>query len=147
MAMLPELRAHLTRERLASLWAPTYGAVRGVSANEGFDVLAEAFGRGQHLARHQDALLAALREARPDDDDRALAARLTKKGRRTKRVQVARIPRAREAEWLAWTLDLATQAGVASGEAAALLDTDGGQALLAAGLDHACRFGAQELLR
>lgn len=126
---------------------PTYGAIRNETPNQGFEILYAAFGSPSLLALHQDQTVAALRRAKPEAADDALIALLDKRAERRRRTKAAVIRRAEEGAWVAWAMRAASAAGEASGETAALLDTEDGRALLERGLGLACDHGARELLR
>lgn len=146
MQYAKELRARLTRERLASVLAATYGRVRQQDVNFASLHLESAFRSPALLGRHQDGVVQVLRERLPDSDDADLVRRLDKKDRPGRRHPPPR-GTVDDGAWVAWSLAIDRAAAVASGEADALLDTDTGRRLLEEGLVRVCRHAAERLLK
>lgn len=141
-----ELRSRLTRERLASLWAATYGRLRGLDPNEASLRLEAAFRNPRLLGAHQDAVVRGLWALHPEATEAELVQRLDKKDRPRRRFPApARM--GDDGAWVAWSLEVDRAAGVASGEADGLLETPDGQRLAADGLERAGRHGAERLLK
>ena len=147
MQLPVDFLALMTRSRTAELLAPTYAKLRSLDANEAYTRLDGGLRDARLLADLQSHVWRALREQKPDWDEAKLLASLQKKSLKTKRYRAATWRAREEGMWVALSTKLDLACGYASGEAYDLLESPGGQELLADGLIALGQHLATELLR
>ena len=139
--------ALLTRSQTAELLAPTYAKLRTLDANEAYTRLYNGLRDSRLLADIQFHIWQALPAQKPDWSEAQLLKSLEKKNRKSKRYRAPAWSRRDEGDWVAVGTRLDLACGYASGEAYDLLESVGGQALLASGLARLGQHLAKELLR
>lgn len=139
--------AILTRTVVAEMLTPSYAEARNVDLNEAALRLADATRDVRLLAGIQDGTWAGLREKKPKLEDDEILEFVLKKLERTKRFKAFKAP-AKDQGGAAAVLVLAdVAANMASGDAAALIDSADGARYLEAGFRAFGRHFANELLR
>ena len=139
--------ALLTRNRLAQLLTETYAKARNVDPNEAYARLDEAL-KGLRLIRGlQNATWIAMQDIRPDLPPDKLVARAESALSRRKNFKAFRIRRNEEGAFAAVTILIELGAGVSTGEALGLLETDEGEALLHSGFQVIGRHLASVMIK
>lgn len=139
--------ALVTRNRLAEMLAPTYGAIRNVDLNESWQRLDDALRDLRLIEAVQAATWVALQELRPELEPTTLIAKAQKTLDKRKTWKPATRRRKDEGAWIALSVRIDEAAGLASSEALSLLDTDDGQDLLDRGLDLLGAHLASQMIR
>ena len=136
----------LTKNQLAEMLAPTYAELSSIDPNEAYTSLEPALKDLELIEGVQTAIWNALvrEKAEPSEVILDLVAKKLSKPRKFK---AAKITGKNEGEWIAVGLYFSLFVGVASGEAADLLETDRGQQLLDRGFELLGTHLAKELLR
>jgi hypothetical protein len=139
--------AILTRNVVAEMLTPSYAHARNVDLNEAALRLVDATRDVRLLAGIQEGTWLGLREKKPKLEDDEILELVLKKLERTKRFKAFKAP-AKEQGGAAAVLVLAdVAANMASGDAAALIDSADGARYLEAGFRAFGRHFADELLR
>jgi hypothetical protein len=136
----------LTKNQLAEMLAPTYAALSTVDANEAYTLLEPALKDVDLIASVQNAIWSALEREKPGTPE-ALLDLVAKKLAKPRKFKAPKVTGKDEGAWIAFGLYLRLYAGVASGEAADLLETDAGQKLLDQGFSLLGTHLAKELIR
>lgn len=139
--------AQMTKNQLAEMMAPTYAAISQVDPNEAYTRLEPSLKDLELIEAVQSTLWRAITAAKPDATQEQILDLITKKQSKSRKFRPAKVTGKDEGAWVALGLYLDLYAGVASGEAADLLDTDQGQKLLDRGLDLLGEHLAKEVLR
>lgn len=147
MALPVDFLALLTRVYTSELLAPTYAKLRTLDANEAYVRLEGGLRDAGLLSDVQWSIWRALKEEKPEWTEAQLLKSLATKAKKTKRFRAPTWRRAEEGAWVALSTRLDLACGFASGEAYDLLESPGGQQLLADGFDKLGRHLAKELLR
>jgi hypothetical protein len=136
----------MTKGQLAEMLAPTYALLANVDPNEAYGALEPALKDIDLISAIQGSIWNALEKEKPGSADDLLDL-VSKKLSKSKKFKAAKTTGKDEGAWIAMGLYLKLYAGVASGEAADLLETDEGQKLLERGFDLLGAHLAKELLR
>ncbi len=136
----------MTKNQLAEMLAPTYAVLSSIDPNEAFTRLEPALKDLDLISSVQNSVWTALEKAKAEPAD-ALLDLVAKKLTKPRKFKAAIIPGKDEGAWIALGLYLSLFAGVASGEAADLLETDRGQQLLDRGFELLGLHLAKELIR
>ncbi len=136
----------LTKNQLAEMLAPTYAALASIDPNEAYTRLEPALKDIELIGAVQVAIWNALGKVRVEPSD-ALLDLVAKKLSKPRKFRAPSIGGKDEGPWTAMGIYFGLYAGVASGEAADLLETDEGQKLLDRGFDLLGAHLAKELLR
>ncbi len=147
MQLPVDFLALLTRVYTAELLGPTYAKLRILDANEAYRRLENGLREARLLADIQWFTWQALRDQKPEWSEAQLLTCLEKKSKKTKRFRAPTWRRGEEGYWVAIGTRLDLASGYASGEAYDLLESPGGQELLAEGWPRLGRHLAKELLR
>lgn len=139
--------AQMTKNQLTEMMAQTYAAVSKVDPNEAYTRLESSLKDLELIEAIQGVLWDAITESKPDASQEQILDLITKKQSKPRKFRAPKIAGKDEGAWVALGLYLDLYAGVASGEAADLLETDQGQKLLERGLDLLGAHLAKEVLR
>jgi hypothetical protein len=136
----------ITKNQLAEMLAPTYAVLSTIDPNEAYSRLEPALKDVDLITSLQGAIWDGLTRAKAESSEAILDA-VAKKLAKTKKFKAAAVTGKEEGAWIAFGLYLSLYAGVASGEAADLLETDRGQELLERAFELLGNHLAKELLR
>jgi hypothetical protein len=136
----------MTKNQLAEMLAPTYALVANIDPNEAYTSLEPALKDVDLISALQGSIWTALEREKPGTPE-AILDLVSKKLGKSRKFKAAKLTGKDEGAWVAMGLYLKLYAGVASGEAADLLETDAGQKLLERGFDLLGTHLAKELLR
>ena len=136
----------MTKNQLAEMVAPTYALLANVDPNEAYTQLEPALKDVDLISAIQGAIWNALEREKPGTPD-AILDLVAKKLGKPRKFRAAKVTGKDEGAWIAMGFYLRLYAGVASGEAADLLETDQGQKLLDRGFELIGTHLAKELLR
>ncbi len=139
--------ALVTRNQLAEQVAPTYARLKNIDPNEAHRRLSAALRDLELIEGLQRRTWLSLQAKKPGLDDAALVEHLAKRLEKPRKWKAAPIKADDEGAWIALSILIDRGASVGSGEALDLLETGGGQRLLARGLELAGEHLAAELLR
>lgn len=139
--------ALLTRAQLTEMLAPTYAKLKNIDPNEAYTRLESSLRQLELIEGLQQATWDALAKAKPDLDDQGRVDLVAKKLSKTRRYKPVTVKSADEGAFIALSVLIDRGAGVGSGEALDLLETPGGQKLLARGFGLIGAHLAKELLR
>ena len=139
--------ALLTRTRLAQMLTETYAKARNVDPDESYARLDEALKSLRLISGLQNATWVAMQDIRPDLPPDKLVARAETALARRKNFKAFRIRRNEEGSFAAVTILIELGAGVSTGEALGLLESDEGEALLQAGFQVLGRHLAAVMLK
>jgi hypothetical protein len=136
----------MTKQQLAEMLAPTYAILSSIDPNEAYTRLEPALKDVDLISGLQSAIWSGLTQAKADPPDVVLET-VAKKMAKPRKFRAANVTGKYEGAWVAFGLYLSLYAGVASGEAADLLETDNGQKLLDRAFELLGAHLAKELLR
>lgn len=139
--------AQLSRAQLVEMMTPSYAKAKNLDPNDAYRRLENALRDLELIEGLQYATWHALEDQLEDEAPEAIVERVRKKMVKKKRFKAATWKTTDEGAWTALGILIDRGAGVASGEALDLLETDAGQKLLDDGLAQAGRHLAKELTR
>jgi hypothetical protein len=137
----------MTKNQLAEMVAPTYAVLANVDPNEAYSSLEPALKDIELITAIQGSIWGALEKEKSGAAPEELLDLVAKKLSKSRKFKAAKTTGKDEGAWIAMGLYLRLYAGVASGEAADLLETDQGQKLLDRGFDLLGTHLAKELIR
>lgn len=139
--------ALLTRVQLTEMMTPSYAKAKNLDLNDAYRRLESALYDLELIEGLQEWTWAALEERFADETPDKILDRVRKKLQKNRRYKVATWKASEEGAWVALSVLIDRGAGVSSGEALDLIETDLGQKLLGEGFRMAGKHLAKELTR
>lgn len=148
MGALPiRFRALVSRAVLSEMLAATYASGKNIDANEAYTRLDTALKNLRLIEGVQEAIFGALRREKAALDEAELVDLVAKKLERARRFRAFKPKASEEGGLAAFTIQVDVGASVSSGEAADLLATSEGEAMLRKGFRAIGEHLAREILR